>query len=275
MSSIVYYGSPRQARLDAKETLPAKLDLIIDRLHLRDRVKNELVVLKMHTGTNIGYSTVHPLFVRKVVQAIKDGGGEVFIADVEWDVNGSETRGYTPEVVGCPIYPIAGPSKKSFYAHKRPFKNISEWHVGALIEDATFLVNFAHAKGHPSCSYGGAMKNLALGCMAGDTRSAMHDTCHFEPYFFPELCPDAAVVKKIVEVCPFGGVVEDKHNPGHLHLHVEQCNQCGRCLQIAPKGSFKIDKANFHVFQEACANSVDIVMSTFEKGKSAHIVLAT
>ena len=30
--STVYYGSPRQARLEAKETLPAKLDLIIDRL---------------------------------------------------------------------------------------------------------------------------------------------------------------------------------------------------------------------------------------------------
>ncbi len=275
MSSIVYYGSPRQARLDAKETLPAKLDLIIDHLHLRDRVKDELVVLKIHTGTNIGYSTVHPLFVRKVVQAIKDGGGEVFIADVEWDVKGAETRGYTPEVLGCPIYPIAGPAKKNFYAHARPFKNISEWHVGALIEDATFLVNFAHAKGHPSCSYGGAMKNLALGCMAGETRSAMHDTCHYEPYFFPELCPDPAVVKKVVETCPFGGLVEDKHHPGHIHLHVEQCNQCGRCLQVAPKGSLKIDKANFHVFQEACANSVDIVMSTFEKGKSTHIVLAT
>jgi uncharacterized protein len=275
MSSIVYYGSPRQARLDAKETLPAKLDIILERLHLRERVKNELVVLKMHTGTNIGYSTIHPLFIRKVVKAIKEGGGEPYIADVEWDVNGAESRGYTPEVVGCPIYPIAGPSKKNFYVHKRTFKNISEWHLGAMIQDATFLVNFAHAKGHPSCSYGGAMKNLALGCMAGETRSAMHDSCHYDPYFFPEKFPDPAVAKKVVAACPFEGVVEDKHNPGHLHLHIENCNQCGRCLEVAPKGSLKIDKVNFQAFQEACANSVDISMSTFEKGKSVHMVLAT
>ena len=39
MSNEVYFGSPRQARLEAKETLPAKLDLILDALHLRDRVK--------------------------------------------------------------------------------------------------------------------------------------------------------------------------------------------------------------------------------------------
>ena len=89
--SKVFYGSPRQARLEAKETLPAKLDLIIDELHLRDRVKDETVLIKMHTGNNIVYSTIHPVFVRKVVQAIKDGGGKPFVADVSWDAHGAET----------------------------------------------------------------------------------------------------------------------------------------------------------------------------------------
>ncbi len=74
MSNKVFYGSPRQARLEAKETLPAKLDLILEQLHLRERVKDETVVIKMHTGNNIVYSTIHPVFVRKVVEAIKEGG---------------------------------------------------------------------------------------------------------------------------------------------------------------------------------------------------------
>ena len=50
MPSKVFFGSARQARLEAKETLPAKLDLILEQLHLRDRVNQELVVIKMHTG---------------------------------------------------------------------------------------------------------------------------------------------------------------------------------------------------------------------------------
>src|SRR5512137_446213 len=79
MTSIVYFGSPRQARLVAKETLPAKLDLILGKLHLRDRVKGETVVIKMHTGNNMIYSTIHPVFVRRVVQAIRDGGGTPYI----------------------------------------------------------------------------------------------------------------------------------------------------------------------------------------------------
>ncbi len=167
MASKVYYGDPRQARLEGNETLPAKLDLILDKLQLRDRVKGEFVALKLHVGNKIGYSTIHPVFVRKVVKAILDGGGKPFVVDVDWDVEGSTERGYTTETLGCPIIPVGGPTDKYNYGHKHPFKGIKQWHVAGMIQDATFLVNFAHAKGHPSNAYGGALKNLGLGCMIG------------------------------------------------------------------------------------------------------------
>ncbi len=274
MTSTVYFGSPRQARLEAKETLPAKLDLILERLHLRDRVKDETVVVKMHTGNNIGYSTVHPVFVRKVVQAIKDGGGKPFVVDVTWDVEGAETRGYSQQTLGCPVYPAAGPRDKYYYTHRRSYKNMQEWHVAGLIQDASFLVNLSHVKGHPTCSVGAAFKNLALGCMTGDTRGAMHDTCHYDRYWFPDKCPDESTRKRIVQVCPHNGIVEDREHPGDLHLHIEQCNQCGRCLQVAPPGSLKLDPVNFLAFQEACAISTSITLSTFDPGKVTHISLA-
>ena len=271
----VYFGSPRQTRLEAKETLPAKLDLILERLHLRDRVKDETVAIKMHTGNNMVYSTVHPVFVRRVVQAVKDGGGKPFVVDVNWDVEGAEMRGYSLETLGCPVYHAAGPDEKYFYEHERPFKQIRKWKVAGMIEDATFLVNFAHIKGHPSNAIGGAIKNIALGCMVGETRSAMHDAMHFDPYWFPELCPDPGIRQRIVDACPHAAIVEDKEHPGQMHLHFEQCNQCGRCLQVAPEGSLRIQKANFEAFQEACAISVSITLSTFAPGKAVHLALAT
>lgn len=274
MASTVYFGSPRQARLDAKETLPAKLDLIIEQLHLRDRVKGETVVIKMHTGNNLSYSTIHPVFVRKVVDAIKDGGGKPFVADVNWDAAGAEMRGYAQETIGCPVYPAAGPDEKYYYTVERPYKNIHEWKVAGFIHDASFLVNFAHVKGHPSCGFGAAIKNLALGCMIGETRSAMHDTNHFDRYWFSELCPDPEMRKAIIASCPQGAIVEDKEKPGELHLHFEPCNACMRCQKIAPPGSLKIDPVNFYAFQEACAISTDITLSTFEPGKVVNISLA-
>ena len=274
MTSQVFFGSARQARLEAKETLPAKLDLIIDRLGLRDRVKDESVAIKMHTGNNMVYSTIHPVFVRRVVQAIKDGGGKPFVVDVNWDAAGAEQRGYASEVIGCPVYPAAGPEEKYFYTHERPYKSIKNWKVAGLIQDSSFMVNFAHIKGHPSCGFGGAFKNIALGCMAGETRSAMHDVMHFDPYWFPEKCPDPADRQRMIEACPFEALVEDKKHAGQLHLHMEQCNQCERCLKVAPAGSLKIDQVNFHSFQEAVAVAADVVLSTFATGKVTNMALA-
>ncbi len=274
MTSIVYYGSPRQAKLKGEETLPAKLDLILDRLNIRQRVQGETVAIKLHVGNHIGYSVIHPVFVRKVVQAIKEGGGKPFVCDIDWDTQSAAERGYTAEVLGCPVLPTAGLGEKYFYPHQRTFKNITEWRVAGLIQDATFLINFAHAKGHPSCAYGGAFKNIALGCMTGPTRSAMHDSCHYDPYWFRAKAPGDAY-KNILAACPHEAISEDKESPGDLHLHIEPCNQCGRCLQVAPAGSWKIDPVNFYTFQEACANSVDISLSTFEPGKHTHLVLAT
>ncbi|MBP7689123.1 MAG: DUF362 domain-containing protein [Thermoflexales bacterium] len=273
--SIVYFGSARQARLDAKETLPAKLDLILEKLNLRERVKGETVALKMHTGNNLGYSTVHPVFVRKIVKAVKEGGGKVFVTDVNWDARGAEERGYSSETIGCPVFPTAGPDEKYFYSHHRPYKNIQDWKLAGMIQDASFLINLSHVKGHPSCSFGAAFKNLALGCMVGETRGAMHDAMHFDRYWFAERCPDDDTRQRIVDVCPHDGIVIDKHNSQELHMHFEQCNQCGRCLQVAPPGSLKIDAVNFLAFQEACAISTSIALSTFAPGKAVHLSLAT
>jgi uncharacterized protein len=275
MRSIVYYGSAKQAQVDAKETLPAKLNLIMNKLNLRERVKDELVVIKIHSGNNIGYSTIHPVFIRQVVQAIKEGGGKPFVADVNWDVDGAEARGYTQETLGCPIQPAAGPSDKYYYTHAQTFRGMKEWRVAGAIQDASFLVNFAHFKGHPCTGYGGTVKNLALGCVTGHTRGQMHDVVHYEPYFFPEKCPNKADIEKISAACPWGAIVEDREHPGNMHLHFDACNQCLRCMKVAPAGSLNINASIFDSFVEAMIISTGITLSTFAPGKAVHLSLAT
>jgi len=122
MPSKVYFGSAWQAHLEAKETLPTKLDLILEKLFVKERVKGETVVIKMHTGNNMVYSTIHPVFVRRVVQATQDGGGKPYVVDLNSDAAGAEQRGYASEVIGCPVYPAAGPEEKYFYEHQRSYK---------------------------------------------------------------------------------------------------------------------------------------------------------
>jgi len=275
MSATVFFGSPRQKALSADQTLPAKLDRIVERLRIRDRVRGELVAIKMHLGFHIGYSVIHPVFVRRVVQAVKEGGGTPFVTDSPGACFDAYTRGYTQETVGCPIIPNQGANERYAYTVSRPFKSIQEWHIGGHLHDATFLVDLAHAKGHPTCGFGGVFKNLALGGMAGATRGAMHDVMHYDRYWFADKCPDAETRQRIIESCPFGCLVADKEKEDEVHLHFDPCNQCGRCLKVAPEGSLFVRPENFHAFQEAMALAVQMVLATFDRSKMVFINIAT
>jgi len=274
MKSTVYFATAKQSRLDASETLPCKLDLIIERLKIRQRVKGERAAIKMHLGANVGYTTLHPFFVRRIVAAVLDGGGKPFVTDTSAAVAVAYERGYTRETLGCPIYPAAGPDEKHYYRIARPYKNIAEWGLAGEIRDATFLIDLAHVKGHPSCSYGGAIKNLALGTMIASTRSAMHDTTHYDQYWFAEKCPDGRTIDKIIAACPFKALVRDKNDPRQIHRHHEPCCQCMRCLKVAPRGSLRVDPINFRSFQEACAIATKICLETFDRAKTVFINIA-
>lgn len=273
MTSQVYWGSPRQAQLDPAETLPAKLDLILDQLKLRDRVKGHRVAIKMHLGGNLGYSVVHPVFVRKVVQAVLDGGGKPFVTDLPYSVADAHLRGYTAETLGCPLYPSTGLDEKWVVRVPYEYRNMKEFYMGGAIHEASFLIDLAHVKGHPATGWGAALKNLALGCMDGRTRGAMHDVSHFDPYFFKDRCPDEATRVAIRESCPYGAIVDDKEDPDGLHLHYFKCNQCMRCQDVAD-GAFAVLRSNFMAFMEVCAIATRLVMDTFEPGNAIFLNIA-
>ncbi len=270
----VYWGSPHQTRLKAEETLPAKLDLILERLGVRERVKDKRVAIKMHLGFDVGYSVIHPVFVRKVAEAVLEGGGKPFVTDVASAVATAHMRGYTAETIGCPIYPAAGVDEKWFVTHPYDHRNLTEFHIGGAIEKADFLINLSHVKGHPATAYAAAIKNLALGAMTGTTRSAMHDVSHYEPYFFKDKCPNEETRLAIRESCTYGAIVDDKEDPEALHLHYFKCNQCMRCQPVA-NGAFAIRRSNFMAFLEVNVIATKLVLDTFKPGSAVHINIAS
>ena len=274
MKSTVYFASAKQSYIRAEETLPKKLDVILKSLEIDKRVKNESVAIKMHLGGNVGFSTIHPVLVRRVAEAVLDAGGKPFVTDVSGSCKDAFKRGYTQETIACPIYPNGGPEEKYFYKKNYKFKNIEDWYLGGVMHDASFLIDLAHIKGHPSCSYGGAIKNLALGGLIGKTRAAMHDVYHYDPYWFYDKCGDKKKMEEIVQSCPVSGLSIDKTDDTKIYVHFEECNQCGKCLDVAPKGSLKIDKINFHAFQEAMAVSTFLTLSSFDKSKTAYVNIA-
>ena len=171
----VFFGSTAVSQSDANATLPAKLKRILARFDLGNLAQGAWVPIKMHLGGGLGYTTIHPAFVRVVVNAVKEAGGKPFLVDGYFDtIVSAHERGYTPETVGCPLVAAGGPFNSHVIRKDIGYRTYDYAGIFGAIHDAKCLINFSHVKGHGACGYGGACKNIAMGCVDQRTRGKIH-----------------------------------------------------------------------------------------------------
>jgi len=104
MSSAVLFASVKFDQYDPSVTLPAKFSRMIERMELERTVKGKWVAIKMHLGRKIGYTTVHPLFVKTLIDKLKAYGAYPFVTD--HITEDAKDRGYTEDFLGVPIVPV-------------------------------------------------------------------------------------------------------------------------------------------------------------------------
>lgn len=266
---IVYFGSVRSASADERNSFVAKFDAILEKLGIKDSVKDKSVVIKMHLGLNIGFSTIHPFLIGRLVDVIKAGGGKPFIVDIMEQYPAAAKRGYTSEVIGCPILPAAGPADHYYVEKDVDYKGLKTLKMGGSVRDAEVLVDISHVKGHNSIGYGAAIKNLALGCFTQETRWAMHRTTQYDKYWDKEKSKDA---EALVKACPFGCI---NYKDGNLRVEFDMCNQCMRCIAADTDSCLKINPQNFLSFVEINALAAKFVLSHFDEDERFFINVAT
>ena len=267
MSSTVYFASAQVASLEAGSTLPAKFGRLLAKHKLAKLVAGKSVAIKIHFGGDIGFTTIHPLFIGILVKAVKDAGGRPFLTDGSPALAGARTRGYTEEVIGCPVLPAAGFNEKYLYTKKVSFKTLKQVEITGQVADADVLINFSHVKGHGACGYGGACKNLAMGCVSSHTRHAIHQlegglTWHEK---------DCLHCRKCVKACRTGAMTMS--DDGKLDIFFHNCIYCQHCVTACPKHAISIDSTGFTSFQKGMAIATREVLSFFGPESVLHINL--
>lgn len=246
MSAKILYASVDFVKLTPDATLPAKFNRMLDKLNLEQTVKGKTVAIKMHVGRGIGYSTIHPLFVKNLVTKVQENGASrVYITDQE--TSGGAVRGYTREYLGCPIVDMNGETGKYFYERHADFRCLKNIDVGGHIADADVLIDLSHVKGHGTCGYGGAVKNIAMGCVTDRTRGQIHSL--------------------------EGGIVWDKDKCIHCNECIVNCNHkanwfnddsgyevnfhnctmCQHCVRVCPTDAIVMDTNYYKDFQTGMA----------------------
>ena len=253
---------------DADQTLPARFSRLLEKSGVADMAKGKTVAIKMHVGREIGFTTIHPLFVKMLVDKIKGGGPEtVYITDQE--VNSARARGYTEEFLGAPILDACGLLSKYFYEKTVDFKSFKNVDVAGYIYDADVLIDLSHIKGHGCCGIGGAVKNIAMGCVTDRTRSQIHRLSGGISW-------DESKCTRCGQcVASCNHDANELDDDGKYSVDYHHCTFCQHCVKVCPTGAISLDEDNFNNFQIGMALCTKSVLDGFDPGNVYYISFLT
>lgn len=263
MASKVLFSSVEYDKYDAGVTLPAKFERMIERTDIKNVVKNKLTAIKMHLGRNIGYSTIHPLFVKILVDKLKGYGAKVFITDQT--VNGAKARGYTEDYLGVPVVPSCSITGKYYYKKPVDFKTFKNVDIAGNIHDSEVMIVLSHVKGHGACGYGGACKNIAMGCVTDRTRRQIHNL-EGGIKWDKELCVHCELC---VNNCNHNANKFNRKNEYEIFFH--NCTFCQHCVKVCPTSALKMDDDRFDDFQKGMAICTNEVLKVFNPSNVFYI----
>jgi uncharacterized protein len=256
--SEVYFSSIKVEKLEADKTLPKKFERMLEQLDIRSLVSGKKVCVKMHLGGNVGYTTIHPLFVRTLVQQIKKAGCKsVFVCD--GSKKGANLRGYTKKSVGTKI---VGLFRRPGLVKKIPigYKKLDEAEISKEVLNSDVLIVLSHLKGHGSCGFGGAGKNIAMGVVPGKTRGKIH-SLEGGIDWDKDKCTKC---EKCIQECP--NKANKFNDKGDYEIFYHNCTYCRHCILACPQKSLTISPdGTFENFSKGLALVVKETLKNFEK----------
>ncbi|MBE0618336.1 MAG: DUF362 domain-containing protein [Proteobacteria bacterium] len=229
-------ATPRRNLLD-------KVEDLLSRAGVSERVKRgDLVAVKLHFGEKGNTSFIRPVFVRRVVDVLKGLGAKPFLTDANTLYGGSrgdavshlETaiqNGFDYAVVGAPLIIADGLRGSTSVRVEVEGKHLRHVSLAAEIAHADALVGLTHFKGHELSGFGGALKNLGMGCAAREGKLTQHSTV--APKVKNKLC---VACGECVRWCSQGAI-----SVGEAALiDGEKCVGCGECILTCPAGAIQV-----------------------------------
>jgi uncharacterized protein len=268
MSKEVLFASAHLTRLSHEASLPHKYAQMIKQANLGERFAGQTVAIKMHFGGGSGIYTLHPFFVRTVVDAIKEGGGRPFCTDGTGAFFEAYKRGYTQEVLGCPILPAGGIADKYYYSEPVGYESLETVELCGNVVDADAMLVLSHGKGHGHSGFGGAIKNVAMGCVSTRTRGAIHGLMGGVFEWDGELCNHCHQCR---DNCPTSAI--SFSDDGDFRLMEHHCRYCMHCVSACPVQAINIDQSRYRHFQMGMAWATRKCVERFDDGMVYYVTV--
>ena len=241
MKSQVFFAS---LKATVQRNLFDKIDTLLDKTGLTQRVSpGDLVAIKLHAGEKGNTAFIRPIFIRKMVDRVKQCKAKPFLTDANTLYRGERgdavshltiaiEHGFNYAVVNAPFIiadGVRGNTYEKVRVNQRIFKEV---YIGAEIVHADALISCAHFKGHELTGFGGALKNLGMGCASRQGKLSQHSS--LSPKVDSNLC---TACQECIQRCPAEAISLSNRK---ARIEQKKCIGCAECITICPQGAIQI-----------------------------------
>jgi uncharacterized protein len=245
-ASKVYFtnlrATPTKNLLKKLETLVVKAG--IDTIDLQRKI----VAIKIHFGEPGNMAYLRPNYSAVIVKLLKKKEAVPFLTDCNTLYSGRRSNGpshleaafengYNPLATGCPVVIADGIKGTEYREIQIDMETCAAAKIGSAIADSDVIITMNHFKGHEMTGFGGALKNLGMGCASVGGKLFLHSGS--SPEINPENCTGCRVCEKY---CP-----QDAINVGKdkiARIDYVKCIGCGQCVAVCQYDSAGVGKGS-------------------------------
>lgn len=211
---------------------------------------DRFVAVKTHFGEPGNLAFLRPNYARTLCDLIKRLGGRPFLTDCNTlyvggrkqaldHLDSAYANGYNPLVTG--VHTIIADGLKGTDEVEVPVPGgtyVQRAKIGRAIMDADIVISLNHFKGHELTGFGGALKNLGMGCGSRAGKMEMHAAG--KPVVATEACIGCGRCRAI---CAHDAPILAN---GKAAIDHARCVGCGRCIGVCPRDAIEpqYDEAN-------------------------------
>jgi uncharacterized Fe-S center protein len=203
----------------------------------------DFVAIKLHFGEKGNTGHVKAEWVHPIVKMCKEMGGMPYLTDTNTIYRGERRdavshlfiahgHGFKIEKTGAPVIIADGIRGKEFEEVEINRKHFKSVKIAKGILDADAMIVLSHAKGHILTGFGGALKNLGMGCSAKGGKYEMHSS--ISPKVIEAKCIKCG---KCIRWCPSEAISLTQEG---IKIDEVKCVGCGECIQACPNGALDI-----------------------------------
>ncbi len=207
------------------------------------------VAIKMHFGELGNLAFLRPNYARAVADLVREAGGKPFLTDCNTLYPGSrknaldhldcaEINGFNTVTTGCHVIIADGLRGTDEVAVPVPGGvYCKEAYIGTAIMDADVFISLSHFKGHEEAGFGGAIKNIGMGC--GSRAGKMQQHKEGKPTVDQAVCRSC---RRCAKECGSDAITYGED--GKAYIHPDICKGCGRCIGACAFDAISNDNEN-------------------------------